>query len=113
MIIPVVFTRTFKSINVNWEVGYDLAHLGPDGWIAGIIVGRDLTKKLEVGAELYGVGTFNLSNNQQTFGLGARYKLRPPFVLLVMAGRSVTSSHAGQPFFVGYFGIQFQLPPKS
>jgi hypothetical protein len=29
-----------------------------------------------------------------------------------MAGRSVTAAHNGQPFFVGYFGIQFLLPPK-
>jgi hypothetical protein len=41
-----------------------------------------------------------------------RYKLRPPFILLLMAGRSVAPAFRGQPFFVGYFGMQFLLPPK-
>jgi hypothetical protein len=63
-------------------------------------------------AEFYGLGTFNQSFNQQTLGAGARYKLRPPFILLLMAGRSVAPAHNGQPSFVGYFGMQFLLPPK-
>jgi hypothetical protein len=109
LIIPLEFTKKLRSINVNWEVGYNLVHLGPDGWIAGIVVGHDVSKRLQVDAELYGLGTFSLSNNQQTIGVGARYKLRPLFTLLLMAGRS---AHHGQPFFVGYFGIQFLLPPK-
>jgi hypothetical protein len=29
-----------------------------------------------------------------------------------MAGRSVVDAHNGQPYFVGYFGMQFLLPPK-
>ena len=36
----------------------------------------------------------------------------PPFILLLMAGRSVVPAHNGQPYFVGYFGMQFLLPPK-
>jgi hypothetical protein len=66
-----------------------------------------------VDAELYGLGTFDRSNNQQTLEAGARYKLHSAIILLLMAGRSVTTSHHGQPFFVGYFGVQFQLPPRT
>jgi hypothetical protein len=80
--------------------------------IAGFVVGRDVSKKLELDAEFYGIGTFNNSNNQQTLDAGARYKLRPPFILLLMAGRSVAPARNGQPYFVGYFGMQFLLPPK-
>ena len=112
LIVPLEFTKRIRSINVNWEVGYDLAHLGPDGWIAGIVIGHDLSKRLQVDAEFYGLGTFNLSNNQQTLGAGARYRLHPLCTLLLMGGRSVTTAHNGQPFFVGYFGVQFLLPPK-
>jgi hypothetical protein len=112
LIIPLEFTKKLRSFIINWEAGYNLIHLGPDGWIAGIVIGQDVSKRLQVDAELYGLGTFNLSNNQQTLGVGARYKLRPSCTLLLMAGRSVTAAHNGQPFFVGYFGIQFLLPPK-
>jgi len=67
---------------------------------------------LEIDAEFYGLGTFHSSGSQETLGAGARYKLRPPFILLLMAGRSVTPAHNDQPFFVGYFGVQLSLPPK-
>jgi hypothetical protein len=113
LIIPVEFKKRLGRIDVNWEVGYNAVHLGPDGWLAGLIVGSDISKKLELDAEFYGLGTFNRSNNQQTLGAGARYKLSPSFVLLLMAGRSVTPTSNGQPFFVGYFGVRFLLPPKS
>jgi hypothetical protein len=41
-----------------------------------------------------------------------RYKIHPPFILLLMAGRSVQPASNERPHFVGYFGMQFLLPPK-
>jgi hypothetical protein len=112
LLLPVEFSKKLGPIDVNWEVGYNAVHRGPDGWLAGFVVGHDMSKKLELDAEFYGLGTYNSSNNQQTIDAGARYKLRPPFILLLMAGRSVVDAHNGQPYFVGYFGMQFLLPPK-
>jgi len=111
-LMPVEFSKKLGPVDVDWEVGYNAVHLGPDGWLAGLVVGHEMSKKLELAAEFYGLGTFHNSNGQQTLGAGARYKLRPPFVLLLMAGRSVAPARNGQPFFVGYFGMQFLLPPK-
>jgi len=112
LILPLEFTKKLGPVDVNWEVGYSAVHLGPDGWLAGLVVGHDISKKLELDAEFYGLATYNHSNNQETIDVGARYKLRPPFILLLMAGRSVAPAYRGQPFFVGYFGMQFLLPPK-
>jgi len=112
LLLPMEFTKKLGPVDINWEVGYNAVHLGPNGWLAGFVVGHDMSKKLELDAEFYGQGAFNNSFNQQTLGAGARYKLRPPFILLLMAGRSVTPAHNGQPSFVGYFGMQFLLPPK-
>jgi hypothetical protein len=104
LILPVEFTKKLGPVDINWEVGYNVVHKGPDGWIAGFVVGHDVTKKLEVDAESYGIGTWDHSNNQQT--------LDPPFILLLMAGRSLAPARNAQPYFVGYFGMQFLLPPK-
>jgi hypothetical protein len=113
LLLPIEFSKKLgKKSSINWEVGYNAVHLGPDGWLAGLIVGHDATEKLELDAEFFGIGTFNHSNNQQTLDAGLRYKLRPPFILLLMAGRSVVPAHNGQPFFVGYFGVQILLPRK-
>jgi hypothetical protein len=112
LILPLEFTKKLGPIEVNWELGYNAVHLGPDGWIAGFVAGRDVSKKLELDAEFYQLATFDHSQNQLTVDAGARYKLRPPFILLLMAGRSVEAASKGQPYFIGYFGMQFLLPPK-
>jgi hypothetical protein len=112
LILPVEFSKKLGPVNLNWEVGYNYVHTGADGWLAGVVVGHDLTENLEIDAEFYGLGTFNPSNGQQTIEGGLRYKIHPPFILLLMAGRSVQSSSNEQPRFVGYFGMQFLLPPK-
>jgi hypothetical protein len=112
LLLPMEFTKKVGPIDVNWEVGYNAVHLGPSGYIAGLIIGHDVTKKLEVDAEFFGQGTFNHSYTQDTIDAGLRYKIRPPFILLLMAGRSVAPAHGEQPYFVGYFGMQFLLPVK-
>ena len=112
LLLPVEFTKKVGPIDVNWEVGYNAVHLGPDGYIAGLILGHDVTKKLEVDAEIFAQGTYRHSINQDVFDAGMRYKIHPPFILLLMAGRSITPATNGQPYFVGYFGMQFLLPPK-
>lgn len=112
LLLPVEFNKKLGPVNIKWELGYNAVHLAPDGWIAGLLIGRDVSKKLELDAEYYALGTFHNSSNQQTLDGGARYKLRLPFILLLMAGRSVERARNGQPYFVGYFGVQILLPPK-
>jgi hypothetical protein len=113
LMLPVEFSRKFGPVDVDAEVGYNLVHLGPDGWITGLVVGHEFTKKLEMDAEFYALGTFHASYTQPTVDVGARYKLHRPLILLLMAGRGVEPARSNQPYFVGYFGVQILLPPKS
>src|ERR1039458_3597708 len=53
LLLPVQFTRKFGPIDVNLEAGYQFVHLGPDGWLTGLVVGHDFTKKLEIDSEFY------------------------------------------------------------
>ena len=112
-LLPVEFSRKFGPVDVNYELGYQFVHKGPDGWLMGLVVGHEFTKKFEVDMELYSQGTFHPSENQPTIDFGARYKLHSPVILLVMAGRSLEPARNNQPYFLGYFGLQFLLPPKS
>jgi hypothetical protein len=111
LILPVEFSKKLGPIDLNWEAGYNFVHLGPDGWLAGAVVGHDFTDNLELDAEFYANGTFHPSTSQQTLEGGLRYKIHPPVILLLMAGRSVQAAGVTQPYFVGYFGVQFLLPP--
>ncbi|MGA2744320.1 MAG: transporter [Candidatus Sulfotelmatobacter sp.] len=112
-LLPVEFSRKFGPVDVDYELGYQFVHKGPDGWLMGLVVGHEFTKKFEVDMELYSQGTFHPSENQPTIDFGARYKLHSPVILLVMAGRSLEPARNNQPYFLGYFGLQFLLPPKS
>ncbi len=112
LLLPLEFTKTGGPVDVNWEFGYNKVWNGPDGWIGGLVVGHEITKSLELDAEVYTVGTFGHGGNQDTFDVGARYKITPPFILLLMAGRSLAPASATQPSFVGYFGMQFLFPVK-
>lgn len=112
-LLPVEFSKKFGPVDINYEIGYQLVHKGPDGWLTGLVAGHEFTKKLELDMELYNQGIFHPNDNQPTIELGARYKLHSPVILLLMAGRSLEPAHNNQSYFVGYFGVQFLLPPRS
>jgi len=112
-LLPFEFSRKFGPVHVDYEIGYQFVHKGPDGWITGLVLGHDFTPKLEMDMELYSQGTFHPSGHQPTIGLGARYKIHRPVILLLMAGRSLEPTRSNQSYFIGYFGIQLLLPPKS
>jgi hypothetical protein len=113
LIVPLEFSKKVGPVDVNAEAGYNIVHLGPDGWLFGLVVGHEFTKRFELDAELYTSGTFHPAFTEPLLDVGARYKLHRPFILLLMAGRSLASAQTNQPYFVGYFGVQMLLPPKS
>ncbi len=112
-LLPIEFSRKLGPVDVNYEMGYQFVHKGPDEGFLGLVVGRDVTRKLELDMEFYYQHTFHPSVNQPTIDFGARYKLHRPVILLLMAGRSLEASHSDQSYFLGYFGMQFLLPPRS
>jgi Putative MetA-pathway of phenol degradation len=111
--LPVEFSKKFGPLDVDYELGYQFVHKGPDGWLTGLVVGHEFTEKLEMDMEFYAQGTFHPSETQPTIDFGARYKIHRPLILLLMAGRGLEPTTGIQPYFIGYFGVQLLLPPKS
>ena len=112
-LLPVEFHKKLGPVDVNWEAGYQFVHKGADGWIGGLVVGHDFTSKLEGDVEFYSQGTFHPLFSTPTLDVGGRYKIHSPIILLFMAGRSLEPGSGNQSHFLGYFGLQFLLPPKS
>ena len=112
-LLPFEFSKKIGPVDVDYEIGYQFVHKGPNALITGLVVGHDFTPKLELDMELYYQGTFHPSENQPTIDFGARYKIHRPAILLFMAGRSLEPTRSNQSYFIGYFGVQFLLPPKS
>jgi len=114
MILPVEVSRQFGPVGVNGEVGYTFVQSGPHAWLAGIVVGherliRHRKSNFEAGAEFYAAGDVGGEVTQLTLGAGMRYEFRAPFVVLAMAGRSLSEPKGS---FAGYLGLQVLLPPK-
>jgi hypothetical protein len=97
---------------VDYEIGYQFVRKGPNGWLTGLVVGHDFTPKLEGDVEFYSQGTLHPSETQPSIDFGARYKIRPSLILLVMAGRSLEPASSNQSYSIGYFGLQFLLSSK-
>jgi hypothetical protein len=113
-LMPIEFTKKLGAIHVDYEVGYQVFTKGAtNGWITGLVIGHDLTPKLELDAEVYNQGTFHPTLNQPSIDVGGRYKLHSPVILLFMAGRGLEDAGPTHSYFIGYFGIQLLLPPKS
>lgn len=115
LLLPVEFSKPFGPVDVDLELGYQLVRHAPNpnGFLTGLVIGHDFSKKLEGDLEFYNQGPFHIVDNQPTIGLGARYKIHSPVIVLFMAGRSLEPTRNNQAYFVGYFGLQFLLPPKS
>jgi hypothetical protein len=112
-LLPVEFSKKIGPVDVNYEAGCLFVHKGPNGWLSGLVLGHDVSKKLEMDIELYNQGTFHPSLNRPTLDAGGRYKIRPSLILLFMAGRSLEPARSNQSYFIGYFGVQFLLGRKS
>jgi hypothetical protein len=112
-LLPLEFSHKFGPLDTNFEVGYNFVHHGPSGWLGGLVVGHTFKPRLEVDMEFYTEGTYNPYSSPPTIDVGGRYRLHNPVILLFMAGRGLEDAGPKQPYFVGYFGVQFLLPSRA
>jgi outer membrane putative beta-barrel porin/alpha-amylase len=110
--LPFELTKKVGPFEINPEVGYWFAGSKGAAWATGLVVLREVNKRVELAGELYNTANTDGSNHWNTLDGGGRYKLGEHFVLLFMAGRSVTRSSISQPQFFGYLGMQFLFSMK-
>jgi hypothetical protein len=108
-LLPFEVTKRLGPIDVDFEAGYYFPKHGVNERILGLVAGRSMTDRLDLGVEVYNDRAVGAPPNQTTLDLGGRYKLSRGFIALFMAGRSVSGTANGQPEFIGYFGIQILL----
>jgi hypothetical protein len=106
-LLPIEATKKIGPVDVDLEVGrwFTQQH---NYWIAGLALGHQATRRLEVLAEVYSDGD-PMGERDNTFDFGGRYRLNRNALVLFMAGRSFSPPSSGQSQLIGYIGIQFQL----
>jgi len=110
--LPIEVTKKVGPFEINPEAGFWFADKAGAAWATGVVVARQVSKRLELDGELYDTANTNGSNHWNTFDGGGRYKLGEHFVLLFMAGRSFRGPASEQPQFFGYLGMQFLFSMK-
>ncbi|HWE01414.1 MAG TPA: hypothetical protein VG326_03315 [Tepidisphaeraceae bacterium] len=104
--LPVEIGKTFGRIEVAAEVGYQYVEHGPDQFVAGVVVGYVLTKKIELLLEARNALDLDLRHNNLIFDGGARVGITEHIQLLLAAGRSVESGDDSTLLYV-YAGVGF------
>jgi hypothetical protein len=109
LLLPVEVQKRVGPLDVNLEVGYYWPRNGADERFLGLVVGRQVSERLELDAEVFADRASGAPPNDTTLDFGFRYKLHPAFILLCMAGRSVSSDPSNHTQFMGYLGLQILL----
>jgi hypothetical protein len=107
LLLPLEVAKSVGTLKLNFEAGWYAQ--GARERILGLVAGGDLTARLELDAELYNDHVLGTSPQVTTLDFGGRYKLHRGFILLFMAGRSLSGNSPGQVEFMGYFGVQVLL----
>ncbi|MGA7080445.1 MAG: hypothetical protein WBQ43_14405 [Terriglobales bacterium] len=110
--LPVEVSKEVGPIQLNPEAGYIFSGGKGAGWFTGLVVLREINKRMEVAAEFYNSANTDGTNRWNTYDGGGRYKLGEHFILLFMAGRSFARPSSTQPQLFGYVGMQFLFSMK-
>ena len=110
--LPIEVTKEIGPFEINPEAGYWFASGTGAAWATGMVVSRQVSKRLELDGELYATANTDGSSHWTTFDGGGRCKLGGPLVLLFMAGRSFRGPASGQAQLFGYLGVQFLFSTK-
>jgi hypothetical protein len=111
-LLPIEITKKIGPVDLNVEGGYGLKQYGSNEYIAGVVLGREVSKKWEVMGEWYSTGTTDGLERDMTIGGGTRYRLGKHVLLLLMAEGGAGRSGPDQPHFVGYAGLQFTFAAR-
>ena len=109
-LLPFEITKNVRGLELNAEVGTWFSRNGVDGHVLGFAVGRQMTRSLELLAEVYKLTDKSPGTEFTTiYGLGGRYELHKGVLFIFEAGRGFSGPSGQQPRFIGYFGLQFQI----
>lgn len=103
-LMPIQWQTQIGKFGVNGDLGYRFKR-GADEMIYGVVVGRDLSGKIELLGEIHGTGpSRSLRESEVVYNLGSKVPLTKHATLIISAGKSVRRNH--DPRFIAYSGVQ-------
>ena len=109
LLLPTEITLEVRHVEINGEVGRNLVEHGPDGWVYGISTEANVTRRLELLAELHGERRES-EPAELIVNVGGRQKLTHQLILMLALGRAVHGVPDERPRLLLYAGLQLNLP---
>jgi hypothetical protein len=106
LLLPIEVAHAFGSFTLVSEIGYQYWSEQPNEWVAGLLGAIEVTKQLELMAELRSISEHFLSGGDLIVNVGLRREIVGHLKLLAAAGTGLRSG-ADTTRFVGYLGFQF------
>jgi hypothetical protein len=103
--LPVEIAKDIGDVTANVEVGRLFDQHGANSWEYGLIVGRDVSERLETLVEVHGSSSSDASERVMFLNVGSRIGMTDHLTLLVSGGRSFRNPIEG-PVTIGALGVQ-------
>jgi len=109
-LMPFEVTRDFGMFSMGFDCGHIFStRSNEDGWMGGIIVGREIAKGWELDAETHLNASNRLDRTECIVNFGSRIDFSEHVTLLLALGRD-TSDHLGpRSSLLSYVGLQFRF----
>lgn len=103
-LLPFQWQTEVKKFGINGDVGYRFQR-GQDEMIYGIVVGREINKRVELMGEFHGEGPTNrIDQHAEVYNFGTRVGMTKHTTFMFSAGSSLRRNF--DPKFIMYAGVQ-------
>jgi hypothetical protein len=106
-LLPIQVQRNFGAFDAGFDIGRTLAHSG-DGWFGGVDIGRKVSDRIELLAELHDETTDG-DGHELVFNVGTRATLSEHFTLLASFGTDIENTSGPRNEWLSYLGLQLNL----
>ena len=109
LILPFEVMKDFGNVSFNADFGCIWHHAADHEWFGGVVLGREVTRGVELAAELHGEAEGRFNQIELMANVGARIDLSKQCTLLVSVGRELHNTHEARTTLIAYFGLQTRL----
>jgi hypothetical protein len=105
--VPIEIQRDFGGFDAGFEIGRRFAPARNDnGWIAGIEVGRKVSKRLELMGEMHDETADGTHAHELVLSIGARGTLSEHLMLLMSLGSDIENTTGPRNRWISYLGLR-------
>lgn len=109
-LMPIEVTRDFGDFSFGFDCGHVFStRSGENGWMGGIILGREMVKGWELDAETHFNASSALDRSECIINVGSRIDFSEHVTLLLAIGRDVDNQLGPLVTMLTYVGMQFRF----